>query len=129
MENHFTLTPAKRRRLERTQGTLIDPESTRNPSDAFLIGTEPNYATQIPSYAANPIPRPESIRSNALSAEAPLETQTRIATQQSLITGLGSDLSFANNISNESCGLVQALSGANANEFICFGMVITFKPS
>jgi hypothetical protein len=93
---------------------------------SFPVEQEPKYSAQIHSfYGTNSLQPPEPIQSNALNAEASLQAQMGVASQENTATGLGSNLPCANNESN---GSAQAPSGAGGNEIICFGMVRTSKP-
>lgn len=93
----------------------------------IYVEAEPNYSAFVRSYGANPIMRSsEPIQSNALNTEVPFQTQMAVATQANQTIGFESNISCANNGTN---GLVQVPSGADSDEFVCFGMVGTFKSS
>jgi hypothetical protein len=91
----------------------------------IYVEAEPNYSAFIHSYGANPIMQSsEPIRSHALNTEVPFQTQMAVATQANQTIGFESNISCTNNGTN---GLVQVPSGADRDEFVCFGMVGTFK--
>jgi hypothetical protein len=90
----------------------------------IYVGTEPDYSAFTHSYGANPIMQSESIRSNTLNTEVPFQTHMVVATQANQTIGFESNISCANSGTN---GLVQVSSGADRDEFVCFGMVGTFK--
>ena len=89
------------------------------------VEAEPNNSAFVHSYGANPIMQSsESIRSNALNTEVPFQTQIVVTTQANQTIGFESNISCANSGTN---GLAQVSSGADRDEFVCFGMVGTFK--
>ena len=100
------------------------------PNHHFLVPpvyveAEPNYSAFVHSYGANPIMQSsESIQSNALNTEVPFQTQIVVTTQANQTIGFESNISCANSGTN---GLAQVSSGADRDEFVCFGMVGTFK--